>query len=180
MKFHVAWANVLSQNVTLRIAIVALVASTCILALSTMSLSLKKPLIIERACFSKTIQTEDSTQHPESEVESFLTVALSKRFDSTASDVALYLSSDEQGFRAKEQDELSQKGMAQRVLVNSVKRENGKFIVEADRIVSIGKIKTVVNFPLRLTLSSTDRTEGNPYGLILEKAEPVADDHNPQ
>jgi hypothetical protein len=169
MRFTTAWANVLSQNITLRVTVLLLSLTSLIFCISTMRLSLKDPLIIERACYSS-VRKQVDAQHSTSEIEAFLKFALSKRFDSTASDSKIFLSGEEEGYREKEQDDLSKKGMTQRTLFNAITKVEGSVItVDADHILSVGKIRTILPFPLTVTLSSTDRTEGNPYGLIIRR-----------
>ena len=53
MRFSTAWAKTAAQNVTLKVATVVL-AGVSIVQLSVIAgLSIKDPLVIERACFSK-------------------------------------------------------------------------------------------------------------------------------
>lgn len=168
MKFTVAWANVLSQNVTLRAAVVLLALCSLVFSIATVRLALNEPIIIERECYSKAV-TRGNSKHSAHEIESFLKVAISKRFDTNVTGFREYLSEDEVQYHLKEQDELTKKGIAQKVIVNSVKIEGSSVLVDTDRLIAVGKIRSAVAFPLKLVLSTTDRTQSNPYGLLLKK-----------
>jgi hypothetical protein len=94
---------------------------------------------------------------------------LSKRFDSKVLAPQYFLSSEEQGFRLREQDELKTRGVTQRVITNEIKVEGDNVSVDSDRILSSVSIRSAVSFPLVLSLSQTDRTQENPYGLLLSR-----------
>ena len=64
---------------------------------------------------------------------------------------------------------MAKKGMDQRVLVTTIKKEKEGFSVEADRVLAIGKIRSALFLPLTVDLSSVSRTASNPYGLILKR-----------
>ncbi len=66
------------------------------------------------------------------------------------------------------------KEMKQRILVNRIEKISGAdVIIDADRILSIGPVRSALPFPLRLTLSSATRSRGNPYGLRLMQVKPL-------
>jgi hypothetical protein len=168
MRFTVAWANVQNQNITLRLCLLLTSICALLFCITTVRLSLKTPLLIERECFSKAIGNIPS-QTTSADIEAFVKVALSKRFDSDAADIKSFLSDEEWNFRLKEQAELKSKSINQRVFVNFVKVDGNNISVDADRFISIEKVKTVTPFVLAITLSKDSRTASNPYGLILEK-----------
>lgn len=172
MKYTVAWANALSQNAILKMTVGVLLVSTLIFSLTTVKLAVKEPFIIERECYSKILSTADS-KHSPSEMERFVKAAIPKRFDSDGVDFRSVLSDDEVQFRLKEQEDLSKKAITQRVVVTSIKMEGASATVEADRILSAGKIRSALFFPLKVTLATTARTPSNPYGLILKKVSQV-------
>src|SRR4051794_36631107 len=126
MKFSVAWTNILSQNITLRVVVLALALFCGVLSVCTVRLALREPLLIERDCSAtRALKTVD-TKHSAQEIDQFIRFALPKRFDTAAQDFKLFLSDEEAAYRAKEQDELAKKGMEQRVLVNSIKVDGAK------------------------------------------------------
>lgn len=168
MRFATAWANVHSQNITLKIVSVALAICSVILTFSTVTLSLKDPLIIERGCFSKAVVL-GSSKRSQKDIEAFLADAIPKRFDSDAADWKSFLSADESAFRVKEQQELSKNGVTQKVVVKSVKPDGAGATVEAARLIFMGNKASAAFFPLKISLNTTGFTLSNPYGLILER-----------
>lgn len=172
MRFTVAWANVQNQNVILKLSL--LVSSLCAIffCITTTRLALRVPLLIERECFSNVVKAVNVSTTPP-EVEAFIKVALSKRFDTDALDVKPYLSDEEWNFRLKELADLKSKSVTQRVFVNSVKIEGNLATVDADRFLTIEKVKTVTPFLLQVSVSKDARTESNPYGLLIERVSEV-------
>lgn len=171
MRFTVAWANVLSQNITLRTAVVALSTCTLVFGICAVRLALKDPLLIERGCASKVLSTAEA-QHTDQEIMSFLQVAIPARYDSLVLEYKPFLSDRELTSRLNEQEEYRKKGMSQRVLVNTAKGEAGVFVVDADRMISIGKVRSALPFPLKAEIRSVSRSPGNPYGLVLHRIVP--------
>jgi len=175
MKFSLAWANVLTQNMWLKFVIIFFSILSSILAISTVILSQKDPLIIDRECFSKAIKPS-STDHPTSEIETFIAVSLSQRFDTKVKSMSDLLSDDEQNSRKQEQKEFDSKGMSQKVIVDDVKIDSNTVKVEAMRLISVGQIRSALPFPLEIKIASTDRTPENPYGLRLLKVSQTKSD----
>ncbi len=172
MKFTTAWAKVTIENITLKVAVVVLATVTAILSVVSAMLALKEPLVVERGCYTKSLHTVDTKRTPQ-EIEFFLREALSQRFDSTVSLNRDYFSESETGFRDQEQKSLAQKSIRQRVVVNSVNTEKDPILVDADRILSVGSVRSALPFPVSVKISSVDRTEANPYGLRLENIDQV-------
>ena len=171
MKLSLAWANTAAQNVTLKVALVVLSVVAVALTLTTVKLCMRKPLIIDRACFSTVIEPS-SNEHSASEIEMFVREAIRQRFNSDASPVPDYLSPEEEGARVQEQKELSNRSMTQTVITRSVKVNGNSIAVETDRLIAVSQIRSAFSFPLSGTLQSTSRTQNNPYGLRLVKLIP--------
>lgn len=172
MRFTTAWSEVVAQNTTLKLVIALLTVLTACLGFTSAKLSMREPLVIERACYSQAVPT-GSTRRTEAEIEAFNREMLRERFDSGAILVPGHLSSEEEAFRKQEQEALKTSNMTQRIVVNSVKVDKESISVDADRIISVGQIRSAFPFPLTVMLSSTSRTEGNPYGLTAVKISPV-------
>lgn len=169
MRFPVAWASVALQNVTLKVCLVVLGATSIILSFTTTKLALKPAIVIERACYS-TVISPASSQHSTTEIEFFLHEALSYRFNTEVVVKEGFISSEELKFRGQEQAELKRREMNQKVILNSPIKVNGDSVsADTDRLISVGKIRSAFSFPITITLSKTMRTETNPYGLMIEK-----------
>lgn len=171
--FAQAWAEMARENNLLKILVFALAGTTAVLGISSMRLSMRDPLVIERACASKTVAGAGAA-HTDLEIESFIKEAIASRFDSEATLNAEYFSLSEIKAREAEQSELKRREITQRVLVTSIKKNGNGYSVEADRLLSVGQVRSVFLFPLDLQVETTTRTATNPYGLVLKKITPVA------
>jgi hypothetical protein len=166
MRFSTAWAKTAAQNVTLKTAAM-LLGIVCLFQLSVIAgLSMKDPLVVERSCYSKA-STLKNSKPTQDETASFLNEAIPMRFDSAGSLKEGFLALDETISREKEMTTLKQRQMDQRVLVSDVKINGDEILVTTDRLISIGKIKSVLPLNLKVTVLQTNRTESNPYGLIV-------------
>jgi len=174
MRFTTAWANVSIQNVTLKTVAISLSVCVLILSVIAVKLALKDPIVIDRACYSKTLQISNG-KHTKDEIDSFLKEALSMRFDSSVTVKPGFLLPPEESVRIKEQTELSQRQMIQRVIFNSSVVKDSVVIVDADRLISVGKVRSAFPIKIQATLLDTTRTESNPYGLVLGTLSPVSE-----
>lgn len=172
MKFNVAWAKVAQENSILKAALLVLGSLCTLLAICMTQLALKNPLVIERGCFSKAANLAD-VQHTNVEIQNFMEVALSQRFDTKDPGRESFLSSSERDLRLKEQKDLMARKLNQRVVVNAVDVSDKGVTVEADRLISVGDIRSAFKFPLVVKVESVTRTVANPFGLILSEVKPV-------
>jgi len=166
MRFTTAWAKVAAQNVSLKVATILLALVTVCQLGVIASIASKDALVVERGCFSKTTgaKASDPTQD---EIRAFLNEALPLRFDSSAYIKNGFLSIEELTAREKEQAALKERQMLQKILVGDVQFANKEILVSTDRLISIGKVKSALPLALKVTIQQTNRTESNPYGLIL-------------
>jgi hypothetical protein len=173
MKFTSAWAKVASENANLKVVIICLSLVCVFFGVSTLKLATKEPIVVERGCFSKMLQPV-SSKRTSAEIETFLKIALSQRFDSNLEPADEYISNDERAIRAQEQKELSNRHLSQKVILNSV-AINGSFLsINADRLISVGNIRSALILTLTAMIESVPRSEGNPYGLILSDIKATA------
>lgn len=166
------------ENSGLKIAVLSLSAITLIFAIM-LSLDLsKEAILIERGCETALIKT-NSTAQTQDEIEGFIKMAVSLRFDSILQrDPASFMVSDLLAVRTKEQDELKRGGVDQRLIVRSVKLKGDSFFIEADRLVAVQKARSAIATILVAQISSKPRSFTNPYGLVLTKIEQVKEVRN--
>ena len=166
MKFTTAWAKTAAQNVTLKIATLVLAAVSLVQLFVICGLAARDLPVIERGCFSRPLQAKpiDPTKN---EIEAFLIEALPMRFDSSAYLKEGFLSIEETVSREKELATLKQRQIQQRILVQDVKSDGKEVLVTADRLFSVGKIRSALSLNLKVIVQQSNRTESNPYGLIL-------------
>ncbi len=165
MKFHVAWDSLEKENQFLKILLFSFLIVTLGLAVTIIAVSAKDPILVERGCYSRLMERRDPVPTKE-EMVSFAEEALKARFNSSWTNPSL-LSDEQNGFRTKEQAELTRQKMKQAVVVNKVESQSEYLIVDADRVISVGDIRSSFRFPLKLKVERSTRTAGNPYGVVL-------------
>lgn len=172
MKYTEAWSSVVSQNFNLKIVTIVLGALSILLTMITLKMTFKDSVIIERGCFSRSLQPTND-EHSKQEIENFLREALSQRFDSLVMATDGMLSPDELKLRALEQKEFTTRNMKQRLFVNSVSEAADGFKVDADRMISVGEVRSAFKFSLLVKLESKSRSVSNPYGLLVVSAKQI-------
>jgi hypothetical protein len=127
----------------------------------------KEPVIIERACETNLLSSASSSQSKE-EVLAFVKVAVALRFDTQVSrDPSVFMVQDLVVSRSKEQDELKKNNIDQRVFVRSARLDGDHFVIESDRLIAVGKVRSAIPTTLIAKISSKSRSMTNPYGLVL-------------
>jgi hypothetical protein len=169
MRFPQAWAEIAKQNNVLRIAIIGVSVSAALALLISLKFAFKDPLIIERGCYSSLLAATSRQDPTKEEVEGFLRESISQRFDTDANVQADIISLDEISNRSTEQEELKRRSIRQRVLVNSVAAKGDDYLVDADRLLSVGQLRAALSFPLTVKIERAARSQSNPYGLVLLK-----------
>ena len=172
MKFSDAWAEVIRQNQHFKIALLASVITSIVLSFCTIHFSTKGPLIFERSCYTKQSNASNSKQTA-LEYEMFLDKALKQRFNTNEKVIEGFLSVEEKKNKVKEQSALAQNGLSQFILLRKIEFKDGYFNVDADRLYSVNNVRSALSIKLKVTVESKDRTETNPYGLILIKTEEI-------
>ena len=165
MKFIDAWDSIAKENKLLKFLVMGLSLVSiflCVVALKTVS---RDPLVIERGCFSKAVESA-GTPVTDKEIQSFLKEALDARFTTSALNTS-FLSLKQKEIRDREQKEFSSRNMKQTVLLENVLISKDKIEIKAVRLISVGEIKSAFGFPLRVEIERSDRTQDNPYGLLL-------------
>ncbi len=172
MKFAVAWAQVIRENNALKIAVAFLALTTLALGVGLVRIALKPAVVVERACYSRVLPGA-SPDHTAQEIEAFLREAISQRFDSDKVPNPGILSPGELVARATEQKELVSRKLFQRMLLNSIKGNGQTIEIDADRLISVEMIRSAFPCPLIAEIGSVERSEANPYGLVLISIEPA-------
>lgn len=173
MRFSTAWAKVAAQNVTLKVATVVLAVVSSVQLIIIGQVANRDPLVVERSCYSKIVEAKASVLTND-EIKSFLSESLPMRFDSNGYLKPGFLSLSEAAQRDQELQVIKQRQMLQRILISDITIAGKNITVAADRLISIGKVKSALPLTLKVVLEQTIRTESNPYGLILTNASQVA------
>lgn len=172
MRFSAAWSDIASQNVLLKMALVALSLGLVAVSVIATKLSLQEALVVERGCHSKTL-AKASAQVTEDEIKAFVAEVLPQRFSSETRPNAAHLSPAQLKQRLSEQEEFAKQGLKQTFIVGSVGVNGESVRVEADRLIAAGKIRSAFPVVLDVSVAQTVRSEANPSGLVLTKASPL-------
>ncbi len=178
MKYPLAWAEMAKQNSSLKFALLFLSGVAIVFSILCASLALREPLVIERSCFSKAAVFASAERTPE-EIEAFIRVALQKRFSFSSEEGSMFwLSPAEEQAKAAEKESFEKKNILQRILVSDIKIEGQRAQVAMDRILSVGKVKSVVPATVSVLFTSFPRNEINPYGLLIEKIDLIKEENS--
>jgi hypothetical protein len=169
MRFSLAWADVANQNVVLRLALMSLSGALVIALVVITAIASKDPLVIERQCYARTVSPQSAWSNTPGEIEGFIREAVSARFDSDSSLGNDYLALEELRNRDGEQTELKRRDIKQKIIVNSVSKSQSGILVDADRLLSVGAIRSAFSFPLSIQIQNQTRSANNPYGLVVVK-----------
>lgn len=172
MRFSMAWADVAKQNNVLRIAVIGVTFVCVVVLMIALKFAFKEPLVIERGCFSTVAPTQSQAQTSQ-EIEAFLSETVAERFNSGSVVVGDYFALEELKARDNEQTELARREIKQKVVVNTVTKQGDDYLVDADRILSVGKIRSAFQMPMTVTIAKATRTSGNPYGLVVLRIAPI-------
>lgn len=173
MRITTAWAESLSQNLTLRFALLCLSVAFVFSALGNFIFFSQEPLVIDRGCADTPVHFADK-KHTLAEIKAFLHIAIPMRFDTQSEVKNDYLSEQEIKNRISEQAKLKKQDIRQSVIIESVDVENG--LAFADRIVRVGEVRSALSLQLQYIVNRTPRTRNNPYGLVLAQVEPYKPD----
>lgn len=171
MKFHVAWDSLEKENRFLKFLAFAVLLLSIFLCAVVAVVSSKDPLVILKGCYSKVIDKEQAAA-TDDEIKSFVEEALKARFNSGWSNPHL-LSREQSVFREKEQTDILKQKLRQTVVVNYVELQKDSILVDADRLIAVGEIRSSFKFTLKVQIKNETRSESNPYGLILSEVEEV-------
>ena len=108
-------------------------------------------------------------------MESFISEAISYRFDSDVNPMSDFFSTEEMENRIHEQEEFSKKGISQMVIVHprSIKVDGSKVSFNAERIILVQNLRSTLPFSLEATISIVDRSQNNPYGVKIEELKEI-------
>lgn len=172
MRFSVAWADIAKQNNVLRFVAVGVTSISFVILIICLKFVFREPLVLERGCYT-TVASTSSVMQTQQEIEGFVREALSERYNSDAVVIGDYFSLEELKGRENEQTELKRREIKQKIIVNSITKSGPNLIVDADRVFSVGLIRSAFQFPLNVSIANTTRSTANPYGLVITKAVPI-------
>lgn len=169
MKFNIAWANVVKENVSLKIALLIVGITAIFLGAGLFVVSTKDPIVIERACGARVLEKSTNTKPSVAEIKEFAKEALAQRFNSGLEPKDAFLSPIEIKAKVSEETLLKKKNINQASVVRNIFVVKDKIYADIDRVFAMGESRPAYASKLALDIQYTSRSEDNPYGLILNK-----------
>ncbi len=133
----------------------------------------KSPVMVERTSRGLEIVRPMSFIRSESELQFAIRIMMRARFDSLAVSPELFLNQKQMLLRDTEQKEMKARGMSQNIVVRDVKLTKDEAIVDFDRVISVGEIRSALKAQVKVSFEEQAPNELNPYGLILSLADPT-------
>ncbi len=173
MKLSTAFDGLAKENYFLKITVKLLLVVTAGAVTLSYALYDKTPLIVERSSRGLEIVTATQFSRSQPELKAAIAIMLRARFDTLAISPELFLNPKQMVLRDTEQKDMKARGMAQSVVVRAVDLNKGQALVDLDRVISLGEIRSALKARVMVSFEEVTPNELNPYGLLLSLANPV-------
>ncbi len=173
MRLSHAFDRLQDENQFLKILLITSSIVTVMVMSFAFVSSQREPLVVERACETSVLPVAGLAPS-EHESRVFLKAAILQRFNSDEIETSL-LSPKQLQFREKEQGELSKNKMDQVIFVRNIRFQEKEILVDLDRLISVGEIRSAFKFPVKVQIAQVPRTKANPYGLVLTEMNPLSE-----
>ncbi len=171
MKFSLSVDALSKENSFLKMVTRILLGALFLLIIQLFYLYNRDPILIESKVTGLQIVKPTNFVVSEENIKYAVRLMLEARFNSSTSNSDLYLSEKQNGLRKTEQDELKNKSMSQTIIVRDIKISRDEAIVEIDRVISVGDLRSAFRAKLKLLFETTEPNELNPYGIVLSLVE---------
>ena len=173
MKFSSAVDSLTKENLFLRAAVKILGFVVLFLTMAVLFLHDKRPVVVERSSRGLEIVQMTKLARSEGDIQQAIRLMLISRFDSGARGAEVFLSKRQMEFREAEQKEMKSRGISQGVIFRNAKITKDEAIVEFDRVLSVGEIRSALKTVVKIAFEETEPNDLNPYGLRLALASPL-------
>jgi hypothetical protein len=133
----------------------------------------KEPIIVERNYHGLEVLKRVPLARTESDLQQAVTLMIKARFDSDTIAPHVFLNPKQLLLRETEQKDLKAQNMNQKIILRVVTITKDKALVELDRVISVGELRSALKAKVKLSFEETEPTEINPYGLTLSLADPI-------
>lgn len=163
------------ENQFLRTLTKILCAAVGILAVCVFALFDRPPIIVERSSHGFEIVRPTIFMRNMDDLKIAAALLVKERFSTDAISPELFLNQQQLLLRDTEQKDMKARGLSQGVIVRSVELRNDSAIVDFDRVISIGEVRSALKARVKVAFEEVSPNELNPYGLKLSLAEPIKD-----
>jgi len=133
----------------------------------------KPPVMVERSSRGLEIVSQSPFQRSEDDLKIAIGLMMKARFDTEALSSGLFLNQKQMLLRENEQKELKSRSMRQNVVVGKINLTREEAVVDLDRVIAVGEIRSALKTKLKVTFEEIAPNELNPYGLLLSLADPM-------
>lgn len=173
MRFSSAVDALSKENQFLRTVIKILALTILGLGLTVLFLHDRAPVVVERSSRGLEVVRMSPLSRTEQDIDLALRHMLKARFDTGAISPEVYLSKRQMELREAEQREMQSRNLFQSVVFRKAKVSKDEAVIEFDRLLSIGDIRSALKTTIKVAFEECDPNELNPYGLRLALAQPV-------
>jgi hypothetical protein len=173
MKFSSGIDGLTKENQFLKLIAKSLLGITAMLLGVVYTLYDKRPLIVERSSRGlEIVRAVDFTRTTE-DLNEAISLMLKARFNSYSVSPEIFINQKQMVLRDTEQKDMKSRGMNQSVVVKSITFEKDQAVVDLDRVIAVGEIRSALRAKIRVAFEEVSPNELNPYGLLLSLADPI-------
>lgn len=133
----------------------------------------RNPVVVERTAHGLEIVRSTDFTRTQADLQQAIALMIKARFSSDAVATEILLNPKQQLLRDTEQKDMKVRGLSQAIIVRNVVIEKDQAIVDLDRVISIGEVRSALKAKVRVSFEETSPNELNPYGLLLSLADPI-------
>ncbi len=171
MKISLSIDALTKENKFLKLVTKLLFSVVFILLLQTIFLYNRDPILIQSSTRGLEILEPLLVTKSNLDVKVATQNMLKARFNTETFSPDLYLSDKQKILRETEQRELKNRNMNQSVIIRSIELSKDQALVDLDRVIAVGDLRTAVRTKLKIAFEESEPNELNPYGLVLSLAE---------
>lgn len=173
MKFSSSVDSLTKENLFLRSAVKTLGFTILFMAMAVLFLHDRAPVVVERSNRGLEIVSMTPLMRSEEDLQRAVRLMLMARFDSGAVSPGVFLSARQLELRLAEQKDMKSRSLHQSVVFRAAKITKDEALIEFDRVLSVGEVRSALKTVIKIAFEETDPNELNPYGLKLALAEPI-------
>ncbi len=171
MKFSLSIDALSKENKHLKFILKMQFCVVLILLVQVIVKSNEVPLMIQSSTRGLEIVHPVDFERSDYDVESAVELMLKARFNTDSFSANLFLSDKQLQLRDNEQKELKNRNMLQTIVIREIKISKGQAVVDVDRVIAVGEIRSAIKTKLKIAFEETEPNELNPYGLVLSFVE---------
>jgi hypothetical protein len=173
MRFANVFDGMNKENQFLRTLAKIMTATIGLLAAAVLALYDKQPVMVERTSHGLEIVTPTLVIRHLDEIKIAASLMVKERFSTDAISPELFLNQKQLLLKDTEQKDMKARGISQAVVIRNVELDGDKAVVDFDRILSVGDVRSALKTKIKVAFEEVSPNELNPYGLLLSLAEPV-------